>query len=95
VLLDITLAILFTEAITELVVKSEIFEPIRKFFFNRNKFIHSLLECGYCFSVWAAFLALILTLIQQPVASLFMLGVVIHRLSNVVHFVIDRVNGNR
>lgn len=93
-IIEVIVGILFTEAITELMVKSEIFEPIRKFFFSRNKFIHNLLECGYCFSVWAAFLALLLILLDNPVAFYFMLGIIMHRISNVVHFIIDRIDGN-
>ena len=91
------LAILFTEAITELVVKSEFFWPMRKLLFDRGqdnrllKFLHDLVDCGYCFSVWAGFFSLIMILNSSYTPILvFMTGVVIHRLSNLVHNVIDK-----
>ena len=91
------LAIIFTEAITELVVKSEIFSPIREYFFNKRKnrffkFIHDLLDCGYCFSVWAAALSYFLLFVfNNNITIFFVVSVVLHRLSNVTHFIIDRI----
>lgn len=98
--INFVLAVIFTEAVTELVVKSEIFSPIREFFFNRRenrifKFIHDLLDCGYCFSVWAATLSCILLFVFNNNFTMFLVvSVVLHRLSNVIHFIIDRI-GNR
>ena len=97
----IILAIITTEALTELVVKSEIFSPLREWFFNKRenkicKFIHELLDCGYCFSVWVAFFVSI-TLVNLSFVSeylgWFIAWMVVHRLSNLLHFVIDRVRG--
>jgi len=106
-------AIILTEAITELVVKSYFFEPVRKFFFTRQEInlvynkISYLLECGYCFSVWAGLFSSIIMfvfynndvfnfkyLIGQDIIVLLVLGIVIHRLSNVLHYLIDRLRGN-
>lgn len=91
------LAILFTEAITELVVKSEFFWPMRKLLFDRGqanrllKFFHELVDCGYCFSVWAGFFSIVLVLNSDYTPILvFMAGVVVHRLSNVIHNLIDK-----
>lgn len=95
--INFVLAIIFTEAITELVVKSEIFSPIREFFFNKRenkifKFIHDLLDCGYCFSVWSAFLAFIMLFVFNNNITMFLVvSVVLHRLSNITHFIIDRI----
>lgn len=98
------IAIILTEAITELVVKSFFFEPLRKYFFNRqeknvvyNK-ISYLLECGYCFSVWAGMFSSIFMFkiyddIEFNVLQLFILGLVIHRVANMLHYLIDRLRG--
>jgi len=60
-ILTLLLIVIATEAITEILVKSELFEPLRKYLFSRSvdskvfKFFHDLLDCGYCTSVWIAF----------------------------------------
>jgi len=98
-LIDSIISIIFTEAITELCVKSELFSPVREWFFNNkdNKlynFIHSLLTCGYCFSVWAAALSVLLVIFTNNVViNTFILVIVVHRLSNVFHFIVDRFRG--
>jgi len=99
-LIKFIFAVIFTEAVTEIAVKSELFSPIREFFFNRRgsrlfEFIHSVLDCGYCFSVWVAFFTGILILIESDFVYFCMACVVVHRLSNAVHFMMDRLNGER
>lgn len=97
----IIFAVILTEAITELLVKSEFFKPLRSWFFNKKtnrvfKFIHNLLDCGYCTSVWIAFIVSI-----SLVDLSFMCGkldwfvswLLVHRLSNLFHFFIDRIRG--
>ena len=98
------LAIIITEAITEIVVKSELFFPLRAHLFEKGKtnkifnWFHSLLDCGYCFSVWVGlFTAFLLFressfLIHSYIDWIF-IGVATHRLSNVFHFLIDRLRG--
>jgi len=99
-LLVILSLVIFTEAVTEIITKSELFDPIRKFFFNRRKiklfkFVHALLDCGYCTSVWVGlFSAFIFFFVDNVVFNIFFMGIVLHRLSNVLHFIIDRVNRN-
>lgn len=97
-ILELITLVIFTEAVTEIVTKSEIFSPIKEWFFNRRSkkafnFIHNLLDCGYCFSVWASFFGLILLITENNFAYFFITGVVVHRLSNFFHFVLDRVRG--
>jgi hypothetical protein len=90
--------IILTEAITQIITKSELFEPIRKFFFDRrkNKFfnwMHSLLDCGYCTSVWVGwFVAISFLFLKSMILNVFFIGIVLHRLSNILHFIIDRIN---
>lgn len=98
-LLNIIIAIFLTEAITELVVNSEIFEPLRKFFFIRRnnhffKFLHAVTDCDYCFSVWAGwFIAIIILndlsfILINKYIDWFFVGLFLHRISNILHYVI-------
>jgi Na+/H+ antiporter NhaB len=87
--------IIVVEAITELITKSEIFSPIREFFFNRRdkkffNFIFNALDCAYCSSVWVGFFiaTLYLTGIYENLTWLFY-GLILHRMSNLFHFMID------
>jgi len=103
-LLYILFCIICIEASTELLSKSEIFKFVREFLFNRRKcklfaFIHEMVDCSYCLSVWLSalyvcfFYLVIIDLI--PFGFIFIpIVVVFHRLSNILHFLIDRVNGN-
>lgn len=97
------LAIIFTEALSELITKSEFFHPLRMKFFNwgqKSKFfnwLHRLFDCGYCFSVWVSMLVAILffnniNLIHYSI-DWFFTALVLHRLSNLFHNIMDRVHG--
>lgn len=90
------MAIVLTEALTELAVKSEIFQPLRAWLYKSKygllRFIHRIFDCGYCFSVWAAMLSVIcLFYFDNVVVRFVVLILVIHRLSNLFHFFIDAV----
>jgi hypothetical protein len=93
--------VIVVEAITELLSKSEIFKPFREFFFNRREckllgFIHNLLDCGYCTSVWVSFFVVTVFIsFSNTYLDIFLMSIVIHRLSNIFHFVIDRINKDR
>ena len=95
---DFLFCIILTEAITEIIVKSNLFIPIRKYFFERrnnklSNWIHDLLDCGYCTSVWIGWFTAILFLdyinIVDGYVEWFFLGLVVHRLSNVLHDILD------
>lgn len=97
----IILSVIFTEAVTEVVTKSEIFTPFRALIFRIGKkvkifeWLHRLLDCGYCFSVWAGLFASGLILSKCFTVDIiflivwFVFGIVIHRLSNLWHDVLD------
>jgi len=97
-------AVVVTEAFTELITKAEITEPIRKFIFTKGhknrvfNWLHRLLDCGYCTSVWiGAFMALFLfkdVHFVTPYLDWLFIGLVLHRFSNVLHFVIDKLRGS-
>ena len=99
----VIIAVVLTEAITELVVKSEIFRPLRAKIFSlgaKNKFfkwLHGLLDCGYCFSVWAGWTVAFLFRDQfalfHPIIDWFIVGVLLHRGANLFHNIMDRVHG--
>ncbi|RKZ10810.1 hypothetical protein DRQ25_01505 [Candidatus Fermentibacteria bacterium] len=97
-LIRFILSVILTEALTELISKSEIMSPIRKWFFDHRQvsmfnWIHNLLDCGYCTSVWIGlFTALTFLFFSNIYLDLFFAGIIIHRLSNVLHFLIDRTN---
>lgn len=99
--ISILFVIIITEAITELLVKSEFFKPVRAWFFNRRKFlafkfIHDLLDCGYCTSVWVSFFVTLVLIDLSYIfgyAGWFVAWLVVHRLSNLFHFIIDRARG--
>ena len=99
ILFKLILAIVATEAITEIVVKSELFFPLRKWLYNREnpilKFIHQVLDCGYCFSVWAAMLVtLCLFVMDNNVTYTIIVILFVHRFSNLFHFLVDKVRND-
>lgn len=54
-----------------------------------------LFSCGYCFSVWAATTVVILTDTSYPLTGshwldLGLMALVVHRLSNIFHNIIDK-----
>jgi len=97
------LLLLNIEAVTNILSKSEIFLPLRRFLFNHSnyrvvKLLHGLLDCPYCTSVWVSlFYITMLYLIVEVYAlsSVFMfimLVIAFHRMSNILHHIIDRVD---
>lgn len=96
------LAIIITEAITEIVTKSEIFSFFRAkvFYLGQNnkvfEWFHKLLDCGYCFSFWAGMLSSFILLKDINLINCyldpFLIGIVLHRLSNLLHNIMDRVH---
>ena len=98
-MIEFIIAIIFTEALTELAVKSELFEPIRKKLFKSKykilNFVHRIFDCGYCFSVWAGMVTIIFFMLNNNIINCFILGLAIHRLSNLFHFLRDKLRGDR
>lgn len=94
-MIELILAIICTEATTELVVHSQIFEPFRNFMYRLGEFQHKLVSCGYCFSIWASFLfAILLAPYSEPTywipINIFIWMLVIHRASNFLNDFADR-----
>jgi hypothetical protein len=94
-LTQVLMVVVLTELLTELVIKSEIFRPVRNVIFKSGDWFKNLFSCGYCFSVWAAAGVVILTNTSYPLTGshwldLGLMSLVVHRLSNVLHNVIDK-----
>lgn len=103
-MLKIFVAVLLIESITEIIVKSNIFIPFRSFLFEKGQsskvfeWLHDLLDCGHCTSVWIGwFMALLLftdkTYLVNYYVDWFFIGLVLHRLANYLHIIIDRIKG--
>jgi len=87
---------LVNEAVVELVIKSEIFLPIRKFIFGLGTWFQKLFSCGYCFSFWTALFLVnavpetVLPLSSWSLVNWFFTLFLIQRLSNIIHNTIDK-----
>jgi len=93
------LLIISTEATTEIICKSLIFEPLKKWIHEKRdkktfNFLNRLLDCPYCTSVWVAGLLLFLYGVV-PHFKYALILLVLHRLSNLFHFIMDRFDPNR
>ena len=89
------MVIILTELTTELVIKSEIFKPVRNIFFKLGDWFTQLFSCGYCFSLWAAAGIVFLTntsysLTENNWVNLGLTALVVWRLSNIFHNLIDK-----
>ena len=99
ILLDMIMAVIATEAATSLITKSEFsIRFIKEPLFNLRRFrvfnfIHNILDCGYCTSVWMAGIFALLFLTDA--LYFVVLVLVLHRLSNVLHFIIDWLDEKR
>ena len=88
--IELLLAVILTELITELVIKSIVFKPIRERIKGLHSGLKQLLSCGYCFSVWASYGVVILmglayNFTDYYIVDLTLTGLVVHRLSNYLH----------
>jgi hypothetical protein len=94
---DLILLVITTEAITEIISKAEIFYPFRKWLFTKSRWLHGLVDCPYCTSVWIAMFLISVGYVSQVLSfygvfKFFLYGFAIHRFANILHFVIDRID---
>ena len=93
------IAVVLTEAITEIITKSEIFRPLRAKLFSWGQdskiimWLHDLIDCGYCFSVWMGVIIAIFFFADVPIFLRIIFGLVVHRFSNMFHNIMDRIHG--
>lgn len=84
-----------TEALVQLITKSEIFELPRRIL-SKWSWFERLLSCGYCTSVWVAMgLILVAPVTVLPISiwpfvNVLITLLLVHRLSNVIHNVTDK-----
>jgi len=76
------LAIIATEAITEILLHSDLFGKVRGFL-SKFWFFNELFVCGWCLSFWVAIFVFILILKNLEI---ILIPIVIHRLSNYFHY---------
>jgi hypothetical protein len=90
----VILACFATEAVVEIITKSELFVPIISKLALREDFFSKLVTCPYCLSVWVAgFFTLIIYLILN--IHLFFIPILIfsiHGISNKIHDIGDKIN---
>ena len=78
-----------TEALVELVKDAAPLQGIKNWIVANTPWLHSsyndthLLECGYCLSVWAAIVLVVVT--QWEWAWWVVVGLVAHRAANYIH----------
>ena len=71
------IAIIAVEAITEILLHSELFGWLRKV-----RWLNHLFDCGWCLSVWVAGLVFAIMLMGFEIV---LLPIAIHRVSNYLH----------
>jgi uncharacterized protein YbcV (DUF1398 family) len=100
--MKLILCIIAAEAMTQIVCKAEIFDTIREKIKGLSVFAERLLSCPYCVSVWVATFTVVL-FVHYENTVLFVVLLVIHRLSNFIHdlfrvvqnYKIDQVLGRK
>lgn len=106
---EIVQGVIFAEAVVNLVFNGTVLQPFRERMISLTPFLRvreeHLLECKLCTSFWVGLLtAVMLQFTSSMVIRLFLLGVVLHRLSNHFHLIFSlirdmqfdiRVNRNR
>jgi len=103
-MLGIIATIILIEAITGIISKSELFRPLREFLFDRREnklfgFMHRIIDCPYCLSVWVGMfcggvLYLYINNLLPFIIMWIFISLIFHRLSNVLHYIIDRIDSN-
>lgn len=106
---EIVQGIIFAEAVVNLIFNGTVLQPSREKIIALTPFLkvreEHLLDCKLCTSFWVGLLtAAMLQFTSSTAIKLFLLGVVIHRLSNHFHLIFSlirdmqfdiRVNRNR
>ncbi len=86
---------LVTEEVTQLVIKSTIFKPLRVLISRLGDLTAELMQCGYCFSAWVAlplvyFSQVTILVTDHPLFNVVLTVLIVHRLSNILHNMIDK-----
>lgn len=83
-------AIVLTELLTELIVKSVLFKPLRTRLQGINAWFQELFSCGYCVSVWVSAGVVFTTGTSYDFTGINLVdwgltSLIVHRLSNYLH----------
>ena len=88
----LALGVVATEALTEMLVHSELFDKPRDWLMGKAGFFHKLLGCGWCLSLWVAVLVFAVILKGWWLA---LMPIAIHRLSNYLHDGVEWLEANK
>lgn len=81
-ILTLIFAVISTEAITEILLHSELLDKPRGFLL-KLPFFGSLFSCGWCLSFWVALLVFGIIMLR---IEIILVPIVFHRLSNYLHY---------
>lgn len=95
-MMEIFLMVIFAEAVINLIFKGTVLQPLRDAIITYTNFLRVRgehpLECKLCISVWVGLLSSLIYLFLGIVwVKWFIIGIVIHRLSNCFHLVISLI----
>jgi len=95
-MIEIFLMVIFAEAIVNLIFKGTVLQPLRDAIITYTNFLRVReehpLECKLCISVWIGLLSSLIYLFLGIVwIKWFVMGIVIHRLSNYLHLAISLI----
>jgi len=76
------LAIIAAEAITEILIASELLDGPREWLAKKHALLRTFTECGWCISVWVA--VVVYAFMVYKLDALLVIPV-IHRMSNLLH----------
>jgi len=81
------IAIIAVEGLTEILLHSALFDKPRVFL-SRFRYFKKLFECGWCLSLWVGFFVFGILLLGLEI---FLVPIVLHRLSNYLHAIYSLV----
>jgi len=76
------LGVIATEALTEILLHSELLDRPRKFI-SKLPFLEALFSCGWCLSFWVGGVVFGIIILGLDI---ILLPIVFHRLSNFLHY---------
>lgn len=86
------LGVVATEALTEILIHAEPFDKPRDWLMEKIDFLHKLLSCGWCLSVWVALLVFAVILKGWWIV---LVPIAIHRMSNYLHDAVEWLEMNK
>ncbi len=98
-IMKILFLVIIIEAMTNVLVKGDIFTNFRSKIYNYSEFLGKLVLCGYCFSFWVSFIICFLcfslhvqliSIFNIPFLDFIANVFILQRMSNYLHGISDR-----